>query len=103
MGYALGSVGLTLDDFCRLTPKEFGAACQSWRDTEERRMEDAWERMRLLAVITTQPHVKKKLEPKKLLPFPWEKPKKPKAEVVSREEAKKRFERLMSKCICQDC
>ena len=27
--------------------------------------------------------------------FPWEKPKKPKAEVVSREEARKRFERLM--------
>lgn len=94
MGYALGAVGLTLDDFCRLTPAEFGAVCQSWRDTEERRMKDAWERMRLLAVITTQPHVKKKLEPKKLLPFPWEKPEKPKAEVVSREEAKRRFEKL---------
>ena len=50
-----------------------------------------------IAAIATQPHVKKKLEPKKLLPFPWEKPRKPKAEVVSREEARKRFERLMRK------
>jgi hypothetical protein len=29
--------------------------------------------MRMLATIAIQPHVKNKLTPEKLLPFPWEK------------------------------
>lgn len=93
MGYALGAVGLSLDDFCRLTPTEYASVCKAWQAEEQRRLEDAWERMRLQTVITVQPHVKKKLDPKKMLPLPWER-KKPKAEVVSREEAKRRFEKL---------
>lgn len=31
-----------------------------------------WERMRMLASIVIQPHVKKKITPKRLLPFPWD-------------------------------
>ncbi len=54
-----------------------------------------WERMRMNATITIQPHLKKKVTPRQVLPFPWEESKK-KAEApkVSAEEARKRFERL---------
>ena len=48
------------------------------------------------ATIGIQPHVKGRVPPERLLPFPWEKSKK-KAEApkVSAEEARKRFERLV--------
>jgi hypothetical protein len=36
----------------------------------QERME--WERMRLLAAITIQPHCKKKMTPERLLPLPWD-------------------------------
>lgn len=56
---------------------------------------DAWERMRMLATILLQPHVKGKLTPKKLLTFPWEsKKQKPKRQDISREDARRRFEEL---------
>lgn len=52
----------------------------------------------MLAAITIQPYVKKRLTPHGLLPFPWEK-KKPmqKAPAVSKEEAKRRFETVLKK------
>ena len=47
------------------------------------------------ATISIQPHIKGKMTPEKLLPFPWEKcQKKDEAPKVSAEEARKRFERL---------
>ena len=54
--------------------------------------------MRMNATIAIQPHIKSKMTPEKLLPFPWEQSKK-KAEApkVSAEEARKRFERLVGK------
>lgn len=66
LGYALGCIGLSYDDFCRLTPEEFGEV------------------------------VKKKMTPQALLPFEWDK-QKPKTEFVSKEEDKKRLERLRRK------
>jgi hypothetical protein len=58
-------------------------------------MHDSWERMRMNATISIQPHIKGKMTPERLLPFPWEKPKKAEAPKVSAEEARKRFERLV--------
>ena len=78
------------------TPGEFEAVCKAWGDNEERMMQDSWERMRMNATIAIQPHIKGKMMPERLLPFPWEKSKK-KAEApkVSAEEARRRFERLV--------
>lgn len=75
LGFALGCVGLSLPDFCALTPSEFRAVCDAWGRRNEGLEQGAWERMRLLATITIQPHVKKRLTPGQLLPLPWEKPK----------------------------
>ena len=94
LGHAIGCVGMRLDDFCRLTPSEFEAVCRSWNEREESLVRDGWERMRMGAAIGIQPHVKEKVTPQKMLPFPWERPKRD-APKVSAEEARKRYEKLM--------
>ena len=76
LGHALGCIGMPLDDFCRLTPDEFGAVCKAWNERQEQLMRDGWERMRMNATIGIQPHVKGRVTPERLLPFPWEKSKK---------------------------
>ncbi len=70
----MGCLGLSLSDFSALTPAEFRAAADSWARQREADAEDAWERMRLLATVTIQPHIKKRLTPQQLLPLPWDKP-----------------------------
>lgn len=98
LGHALGCVGLSLDDFCSLTPGEFEAVSKAWHEMHEDEMHDSWERMRMNATISIQPHIKGKMTPEKLLPFPWEKRKKmAEAPKVSAEEARKRFERLVNR------
>ena len=85
---------MSYDDFCRLSPEEFMYVCKAYAERRESKLHDDWERMRLLATITIQPHVKGKISPDKLLPLPWEKKPKAEAPKVSKEEAMKRFERL---------
>lgn len=60
-------------DFCRMTPDEFEAVCRAHRDESERLSRERWEVMRMEASIMIQPHVRQKLTPRRLLPFPWEK------------------------------
>lgn len=68
----MGVLGMSFEDFCILTPKECTAACTAYREESEAREKSAWERMRLLANISIQPHIKKKITPRKMLPFPWD-------------------------------
>ena len=58
--------------------------------------ENGWQRMRMLATITIQPHVRSKITPQRLLPFPWESPKRKTAAepIVSKEEDLERFKKL---------
>ena len=95
----------------RLLPSnadEFAAVCEAYHDHEETLLHDQWERMRLLATITIQPHVKGKVTPERLLPFPWDssglghgnhraETKKTSPRPVSKEEDRKRFEALMKR------
>ncbi len=58
---------------------------------------DAWERARTIAAIVIQPHVKKKITPKQLLPLPWDKKKindQSEAPKLTAEEQQKRFEEV---------
>ncbi len=87
---------MSLDDFCALTPDEFTAVCTAYGDKAEADMHGDWERMRMLATITIQPHIKGKMTPDRLLPFPWEK-KREDVPIVGKDEAKARFEALISK------
>lgn len=97
MGYALGVVHLSYDDFCRLTPEEFGAVCKAYGEHYEATVRNDWEVMRMLATITIQPHCKKKITPKKLLPFAWDHKPKSNVPVLSKEQTEKRVEELLKR------
>ena len=79
------------------TPGEFSAVCKAYNETREADMRDAWNRMRLQACICIQPHVKKRLTPEALIPFSWERKRDDEAPMLSKENAKRRFEKLMRK------
>lgn len=68
-------MGLTYDDFCRLDYGEFSAVHRAYMEKYDAEYKDRWQRMRLLATITIQPHLDRrhKITPERLLPFPWEK------------------------------
>ena len=70
---AVGVVGLSFGDFCLLTFDEFEAVLKAHRDRDDMMRHEEWERMRLHAVMTMQPHCKHRLHPNKVLPFEWEK------------------------------
>ena len=96
----MGCIRLSYDDFCRCTPEEFNGICKAYHDQRETEYKNEWERMRMLATITIQPHTKSKITAQKLLPFPWEKQKMPdnkKQKTVSAEESLRRFEVLIKR------
>lgn len=70
MGLAVGCIGMSLSDFCACDFDEFAGICRAWHEMGEARSRDSWERMRTLASIAIQPHVRKRLTPRQLLPLP---------------------------------
>lgn len=93
-------VGLRLNDFCHLTPNEWQAVAHAHTTHDEQAMHDDWERMRLLATISIQPHVKNKVTPNRLLPLPWDSIAQQPNETapapqLSKEEARARFVALV--------
>jgi hypothetical protein len=77
---------------------EFESVYRAYRDSREGQYKDGWTRMRMLATITIQPHVKNKISPEKLLPFPWEKQgQELKAPKPTSAESKSRFEKLVTR------
>jgi hypothetical protein len=99
LGIALSLIHLSYDDFCRLTPVEFEYIYKEYQDKRESDYKDEWGRMRMLAAIVIQPHVKQRVTPGKLLPFPWESPAEQhkKAPELTAAESLKRFEELAKK------
>lgn len=63
-------MGMSVDDFDRLLPEEFGAVLRQWR-REQNRREASWlAGVRLHAAITIQPHCRKKIRPADLFDIP---------------------------------
>ncbi len=75
----MGQVGLSPSAFYGMTLDEFNNAVIGWNKHEEITQQAEWERTRWLGVLMLQPHLKKgrKLKPKDLAVFPWEKQVKP--------------------------
>ena len=90
LGYALGCVGLSYGDFCRLTPSEFEAVCKAYGERAEWHEQSEWERVRTLACVTIQPHVKKRITPRQLMPLPWDAKQRSEAPQMSHEERVKK-------------
>ena len=83
--------------------QEFAAVYKAYAEQRDFDYKNSWERMRLLAAITIQPHLAKgkKITPEKLLPFPWDKKKKvaasKKAKEYTPEQQRRRMEELVKK------
>ena len=88
---------MRFDDFCRLTFPEFRAVCSSYRESEERKERSEWERSRTLSFHFLQPYLKRKCSPEELMPLPWDSDRKEESKAVSRDEAKRRFEKRVRK------
>lgn len=84
-------------EFCRLEPEEFSHIYRAYCDQAGAQYRDSWERMRMLASIVIQPHVKNRLTPRGLIPFPWDKEMKVEKPILSKDEAKRRFEAVIRK------
>lgn len=88
-------VGIGYDDFCRLTPEEFRAVCAASAASREALQRDGWERARQLAAISIQPHVRRKITPRQLMPLPWDKA--AAAPPVPKGDARARLERVLAR------
>ena len=91
---------MSLSDFEALSPVEFRAVCERYRQAEEERLHDRWERMRLLATIVVQPSLRKKMTPRQLLKFPWDteqERRKDEGMKLSKEEHLNRFKEILKK------
>ena len=85
-----------------MLPEEFEQVCKAYAEQSEAESRGEWERVRWMAAITIQPHVKGKITPQRLLPLPWEKTQTPKQKPVGKEESKARFEALVKKLGSQE-
>ena len=64
---------MRLDDWCRLDVDDFNSAVKAWNEMRDGDEHGRWNRMRILASIVIQPHVKGRMKPERLLPLPWDK------------------------------
>ena len=68
----MGCMGMSRHDFCLCTPSEFMAAWEAFQRHEQMADRAAWERVRMLALCTLQPHTSHRLAPRDVMTFPWE-------------------------------
>ena len=96
---AIGRIGMSFEDFCAMDPDEFSSVHAAWTEGVEASERSEWERMRTLAAICIQPHVRKRVTPRQLVPLPWDEKRqsKKKTAAVSPEEQRRRFEQLTKK------
>lgn len=98
---AVGRIGLSYDDFCGLTPGEFGHIYKAYDEERAWQYRDNWERARLVAAHCVLPYSKKGATIHTICPLPWDAGSRPmrkaEAEHVSKEEALRRFEEMSKK------
>lgn len=68
-------IGLKPSEFWDVLPRQFFLMQKAYYKKQEQRTQESWEQTRWLATFILQPHMKKgkKLQPKDLTTFPWEK------------------------------
>ena len=89
-------MGLSLDDFCSMTPHEFYLTQRAWHRTH---VEQPWEQTRLLACSMLQPWSKKKLRPEDVMRFAWDEKKTASARPAHREQStRQRFDEIKKRC-----
>lgn len=89
------------EDFLVSTPDELEAIFKAHSKERELAQQTEWERMRLHAAMTMQPHCKNRLNPQTLLPFAWEHKSRPERSnptpVADKETARAEFEAFLAR------
>ena len=85
---------MSFADFCLMTPEELDHVFIAYNTRVEDTYKDGWERTRMLATICVQPHLKRKVQPRQLLPLPWDNKKKPYKRTETVEHQRKRAHEL---------
>lgn len=90
MAIALVRGGLSLDDFCNLTPSEWGAVVHQINEVEQTRHRESWEQTRIIAYNTIRPHLPKGTKLSDIFPLPWdaERPTPPRERIPTDEEVR---------------
>ncbi|MBD5262247.1 MAG: hypothetical protein HDS38_08985 [Bacteroides sp.] len=102
LGTAIGCIGLSLEEFSQLYFEEFESVCRAWQEMYDAQERGAWERTRVLASICIQPHVRKKITPRQILPLPWDRGQHKTIShepEMTREQQKERFEELKKRLV----
>lgn len=96
----MGSVGLTLDDFDRLTPDEFADVYQAW---ERSHLREPWEQVRFLACSNLQPWSKKSLKVTDVCRFSWDDERQRTQHTEVEPSTRERFEEVKRKVLGVGC
>lgn len=106
LAFGIVEVGLCRDDLLSMSLDEFEAIQKSYVEKVRNAAYDKWDRLRTLAAIVIQPHCKRKITPRQLLPLPGDKQKKPhkNAAESAGKSTKDRFRELVGavKTSCED-
>ncbi|WP_348689990.1 hypothetical protein [Paramuribaculum intestinale] len=65
-------MGMTVADFCELTPAEFSEALTTRQRLRESGERAEWERARMMCMCILQPYAKNTLKATDVMQFPWE-------------------------------
>jgi len=92
---AMGQLGYTSDEFWDLTPREFWNALDGFFELKRVEDRNEWERCRWQTCWLLNIHIdkNKRIQPRDLVEFEWDKGEKTTVEIPTREE----FERLKAK------
>ena len=95
----MGRVGMTREDFLRLTPEEFEAVLAQYARLREEQHRADWERARMIAFAAVAPHTSRLRGPEDLMRFPWEEAAtdRPKAPRMTIEERRRLMDELSAK------
>ena len=59
-------------EFEEITPRYFMLRLKGLRDAQQQQYRNEWERTRWLALFVVMPYSKRRMQPKDLITFPWE-------------------------------
>ena len=72
LGYAIGVMKLSLQDFEWMTPSQYQAAIKEWEEEEKRKAQHEYELQRFNAWLCLAPNIKDNTSQEDLFRFPWE-------------------------------
>jgi hypothetical protein len=79
-------------EFWKCTPRFWRLKLEGMREAQNQQFKNQWELTRWAVATTMAPHLKKPIEPKRLLTFPWEEP-----EHIGIEEALRLYSHVFAK------